>query len=144
MTFSRRDLSLLLPALAGVNARAQQTAAHPLLASKDYHSGQIPYIGDGKKKGRRFFYGMNRSGFNMEMHETVLGPGTETHPPHKHVHEEITVLVEGTVETFVEGKTERVEAGSVIYFGSNEMHSVRNAGEVACRYYVIELRGDEG
>jgi mannose-6-phosphate isomerase-like protein (cupin superfamily) len=36
-----------------------------------------------------------------------------------------------------------VEAGSVIYFGSNQMHSIRNAGSAPCRYYVVELRGDE-
>jgi quercetin dioxygenase-like cupin family protein len=143
MNFSRRDLNLLLPALAAASARAQQKAARALLPANIYHSGQIPYEGNQQKKGRRFFYGVNRSGFNMEMHETVLGPGTDTHPPHKHVHEEITILVEGTVETNLEGKLESAEAGSVIYFGSNQMHSVRNNGAGPCRYYVIELRGDE-
>ncbi len=53
------------------------------------------------------------------------------------------ILFEGTLETFVEGKRETVQAGSVIYFGSNEMHNVRNPGAVPSRYYVIELRGDE-
>ena len=36
-----------------------------------------------------------------------------------------------------------VEPGSVIFFGSNQMHSARNVGKVPCRYYVVELRGDE-
>jgi quercetin dioxygenase-like cupin family protein len=77
------------------------------------------------------------------MHETILGPGKETHPPHKHAHEEIVIVVEGTVETFLEGNTELAEAGSVAYFGSNQMHNARNVGTTPCRYYVIELRGDE-
>ena len=81
--------------------------------------------------------------FNLEAHETILGPGTETHAPHKHEHEEIVIVVEGTAQTFMEGKTETVEAGSVIYFGSNQMHSLRNAGTTPCRYYVVELRGKE-
>ncbi|MGA3238190.1 MAG: cupin domain-containing protein [Bryobacteraceae bacterium] len=142
MNISRRELTALLPALAAANAAAQQKPA-PALPSKVYHSNQIPYEGDQKKKGRRFFYGANRLGFNLEMHETILGPGTQTHDPHKHVHEEIVIVIEGTVESYLEGKTETAEAGSVIYFASNQMHSARNAGSTPCRYYVIELRGNE-
>jgi quercetin dioxygenase-like cupin family protein len=87
------------------------------------------------------FHGPNHSGFNFEMHETILGAGTRTHAPHKHEHEEIIVVFAGTVETYLEGRTEIAETGSVIYFASNQMHSARNAGTVPCRYYVIELRG---
>jgi quercetin dioxygenase-like cupin family protein len=141
MNLSRRELAALLPALAA-NAAAQ-TAPARMLPSKIYHDSQIPYEGDQKKKGRRFFYGANRSGFNLEMHETILGAGTETHAPHKHLHEEIVIVIEGTVETYLEGKTDTAEAGSVIYFASNQMHSARNAGGTPCRYYVIELRGSE-
>lgn len=136
MTYSRRDLALLFPALAA----AQQTPGASL-PTKIYHSAQIPYTGDAHKKGRQFFHAAEHSGFQLESHETILGPGTQTHEPHKHEHEEIITLVEGTVETYVEGKTEIAETGSVIFFASNQMHSVRNVGDVACRYYVIELRG---
>jgi hypothetical protein len=31
----------------------------------------------------------------------------------------------------------------MIYFASDQMHSARNAGSAACRYYAIELRGNE-
>ena len=140
MSFSRRDLGLLLPALAAISAQSQQ---RPTLASRIYHSGQLPYQGDAKKKGRRFFYGKNHSGFSLEMHETILGPGTETHAPHKHEHEEIVIVMEGTVESFLDGVTEVAEPGSVFYYGSNQMHSARNAGTVPCRYLVLELRGNE-
>ena len=146
MRISRRELGLLLPVIASsaaVPARAAQTPARTKLATKMYHHTQIPYAGDEKKKARQFFTGETHGGFNLEVHETILGTGVETHAPHKHVHEEIIVVVAGTVETYVEGKTEVVEAGSVIYFGSNQMHSARNAGKVPARYVVIELRGDE-
>lgn len=142
MKFSRRDLAMILPALAATKAVAQSQQIATLPA-KVYHSARIPYIGDEKKKGRAFFRDAEHSGFNLEAHETVLGAGTETHAPHKHEHEEIVIVVEGTTQTFMEGKTETVEAGSVIYFGSNQMHSLRNAGTTPCRYYVIELRGKE-
>jgi mannose-6-phosphate isomerase-like protein (cupin superfamily) len=142
MQFSRRDLAMILPALAATKATAQreQTATLP---ARVYHAAQIPYSGDEKKKGRAFFRGAEHSGFNLEAHETILGAGTATHAPHKHEHEEIVIVVEGTAQTFMEGKTETVEGGSVIYFGSNQMHSLRNAGTTPCRYYVIELRGKE-
>ena len=143
MKFSRRDLAALLPALVAEDASAQTRKAATLL-SKDYHASQIPYTGDEKKKGRAFFRGAEHSGFNLEVHETILGAGTETHAPHKHEHEEIVILVEGTLQTFMEGKLETVEAGSVIFLGSNQMHSVRNIGATPCRYYVVELRGKEG
>ena len=144
MDLSRRNLALLLSSAAFSRAGAQQRSL--VLASKAYHSSQIRYLDDPdnpKKKGREFFLGRTHGGFNLQAHETILGPGTETHAPHKHMHEEIVTLVEGTLEWYLEGRTETVEAGSVMYFGSNQMHSVRNSGATPCRYYVIELRGEE-
>jgi quercetin dioxygenase-like cupin family protein len=131
---------MALPALASATQVAPG-ATGPALPGKVYHSNQIPYAGDAKKKGRRFFPGAEHSGFNLEAHETVLGPGTETHPPHSHEHEEIIVVVEGTVEIVVDGRPETVEAGSVIYYAPNRPHGLRNAGTTPCRYYVVELRG---
>jgi quercetin dioxygenase-like cupin family protein len=142
MEFSRRDLAFLIPALAAAGADAQQRQASPL-PSKAYHNDAIPYRGDAKKKGRQFFTGQTHGGFNLESHETILGPGVQTHAPHKHLNEEIIIVVEGTVEWYLEGRTEMVEAGSVMYFGSNQMHSMRNGGSAPCRYYVVELHGDE-
>ena len=142
MNLSRRDLRILLPLLAASKARAQPEQPGRLPA-KVYHNARIPYSGDAKKKGRAFFHGATHSGFNLEMHETVLGAGEATHAPHRHEHEEIVIVFGGTVEAWVEGRTELAEAGSVIYFASNQMHSARNAGKTPCRYYVIELRGSE-
>jgi (S)-ureidoglycine aminohydrolase len=130
---------MMLPALAAAPA-TQGSQAAPLPA-KVYHSEEIPYKGDEKKKARRFFYGSEHSGFNLECHETVLGPGVETHPPHSHEHEEIIIVVEGTVRVSMDGKLDTVEAGSVIHYEPNRPHNLRNAGMTPCRYYVIELRG---
>jgi quercetin dioxygenase-like cupin family protein len=138
---SRRDLSLLLPALAAATARAQGTAPAPAaLDTKVYHDKQIAYKGDEKKKGREFFNGATHTGYHIEMHETIIGPGLQTHPPHKHEHEELVIVLEGSLEMHNEDKSEVAEAGSVIYFGSNQMHNARNVGATPCRYYVLELR----
>jgi quercetin dioxygenase-like cupin family protein len=128
-----------LPVLAAAGASAQEKQR---LTSKVYRNADIPYDGDAKKKAREFLRGAEHSGFGLEVHETVLGAGVQTHAPHKHVHEEIIVLVEGTLEALLETKTQVAEAGSVIYLASDQMHSVRNAGSTPCRYYVVELRGN--
>lgn len=140
MKLSRRDLGILLPALAA----AQQRTPFGLAPSKVHHSDQLPYRGDDRKKGRQFFHGANHSGFAIEMHETVLGVGVETHPPHRHEHEEIVIVVDGSLDVHLEGKNEIAETGSVMYFGSNQAHTVKNAGTRPVRYYVVELRGARG
>lgn len=139
MSMTRRDLSYLLPLLAS-GAGAEQSDSK-VLATHVYANADIPYQGDDKKKARTFFTGTTHKGFEVNVHETILGPGVQTHAPHKHEHEEIIIIVEGTAETWVEGKTQLAPAGSVVYFGSNQMHSSRNAGTGPCRYYVVELRG---
>ena len=154
MTWSRREVFTMLPALAVAQAAlaeqgapASQTAQAPqgpqttALPAKIYHSSEIPYKGDEKKKARRFFYGPEHSGYNLEMHETVLGPGVETHPLHTHGHQEIIILLEGTLEVSMDGRTDTVEAGSVIFYEPDKPHNLRNTGTVPCRYYVVELRG---
>jgi quercetin dioxygenase-like cupin family protein len=145
---SRRHFGLLVPALARAAQQQGQIqplgSPVPLLPQKVYHDKQIAYTGNDEKKGRRFFFGATHGAFNLEMHETILGPGKETHPPHKHEHEEIIVVTEGTLEVHMEDQSEIAETGSVIFFGSNRTHNAKNAGTVPCRYYVVELRGKEG
>lgn len=155
MKVSRRDLGALVPVLAAVAAfrpaHAQTTPVgqataprpvQPTLGSKNYHHSQLPYNGNDTRKSRRFFMGATHGGFGLEAHETILGPGVQTHAPHRHLHEEILIVVEGTVEVYREGTTERVDAGSLIFHGSNQLHTLRNVGKVPARYYVVELRGD--
>jgi len=139
VNISRRELGWLLPAMAA----AQGTPTVATMTSKAYDSDQIPYKGDDKKKGRQFFLAVTHAGFKIECHETVLGPGLETHPPHKHEHEEIMVVTAGTVEANLNGVKQTVRAGSVVVFGSNQIHNARNAGTTPSRYYIVELRGNE-
>ena len=142
MSISRRDLGWLLPALAAPRATAQPSAVETM-TSKAYPSDRIPYKGDDRKKGRHFFLAATHAGFKIECHETVLGPGLETHPPHRHEHEEIMIVVEGTVEANLDGVKQTVPPGSVVVFGSNLMHNARNAGSGPSRYHIVELRGNE-
>jgi quercetin dioxygenase-like cupin family protein len=140
MPISRRELSFLLPVLAA-GAHAQEQAPVPTMTSKVYATGQIPYKGDDSKRSREFFLAQTHAGFQVQVHETNLGPGIEAHPPHQHVHEEMIIVTVGTLEANLDGAKQTVPTGSVLVFGSNQPHNVRNPGTVEAKYYVIELRG---
>jgi quercetin dioxygenase-like cupin family protein len=73
----------------------------------------------------------------LEMHVGMLNPGETSHPPHKHVNEELIILKEGTCETLSNGQWVRVEAGSVVFNASNSLHGFRNVGQWPAIYYVI-------
>jgi quercetin dioxygenase-like cupin family protein len=73
----------------------------------------------------------------LEIHSTTLNPGKASHPPHKHPNEEIVILDSGKLEATSNGKTRQLGPGSVIFNASNQMHSVRNIGDVPATYHVI-------
>jgi quercetin dioxygenase-like cupin family protein len=73
----------------------------------------------------------------LEIHISTLNPGKSPHAPHKHQHEELLILKEGTLETFQSGATRRVGPGGIIFQASNELHNVTNVGTTPATYYVI-------
>lgn len=74
----------------------------------------------------------------LEIHITTLNPGETPHAPHKHADEELLVVKEGTVESLVNGQIRRVGPGSVIFQASNQLHSIKNVGDVPATYHVIK------
>jgi len=84
--------------------------------------------------------GVNRAGYEIELHLTELAPGSEPHPPHRHAHEEIVMLQKGTVDVTIEGETTRLTPGSVVYVASNQFHGWRNVGNSPSLYFIIALK----
>ncbi|MCA8902597.1 MAG: cupin domain-containing protein [Hyphomonas sp.] len=76
----------------------------------------------------------------LEIHITTLNAGESSHAPHRHPNEEVVVLMEGTLEAYVNGVTETVGPGSVLVFLSNDWHGVRNVGDGPATYQVINFR----
>jgi XRE family transcriptional regulator, regulator of sulfur utilization len=74
----------------------------------------------------------------LEMHITTLNAGQESHPPHQHVAEELIIIKEGTLESFVNGENRRVGPGSIVFQASNQPHSIRNVGTGPATYHVIQ------
>ena len=73
----------------------------------------------------------------LEMHVSTLNPGLASHPPHRHVNEELIILREGECETLSNGNWIRVSPGSVVFNASNSLHGFRNVGTVPAVYHVI-------
>ena len=134
MNYSRRDLGLLLPALAAASGQAQSK----VLPSKAYKYEDLPVRGS----SRAVLNGETHSGFPIEMHITELPAGQAPHPPHQHVHEEVLMLRSGMLDATILGVTTRVTAGSVVYLASNDEHGWRNPGPAPAQYFVISLGGD--
>lgn len=135
MEFSRRDLPILFSAFAAAKASAQ-TAKLP---SKMYNYDQLPVRQSGQNRSRAILNGATHTDFPIEMHETELAPGLAPHPPHHHVHEEMIMIREGTVEVTIAGRSERLGPGSVAFVASNEEHGWKNVGEGRARYFVVAL-----
>jgi mannose-6-phosphate isomerase-like protein (cupin superfamily) len=73
------------------------------------------------------------------VHETILAPGSEPHPPHRHEHEELFLLMKGSVAVTIDGKTTTIGPGSAAFVHSNELHGVRNPGPEKAQYFVVAV-----
>jgi quercetin dioxygenase-like cupin family protein len=147
MDYSRRDLGFLLSALtvttaattAATNAAAQSAA----LPSRTYQYDGLPVTANGPNRARAILKGETHAGFPIELHETELAPGERPHPPHHHLHEEMVLVREGTLEVTISGRSANLGAGSVAYVASNEEHGWRNVGTARARYFVFALGRDD-
>jgi quercetin dioxygenase-like cupin family protein len=120
-------------------AAAPLAAASKGMPSQCLRYEDLPVKVNGENRSRDVFKGQTHSGFPIDMHETELAPGKAPHPPHHHVHEELVVLREGTLEVTISGKTTTLGPGGVVYVNSGEQHGWRNAGQTRARYYVMAL-----
>jgi XRE family transcriptional regulator, regulator of sulfur utilization len=73
----------------------------------------------------------------LEMHVTTLNPGMMSHPPHRHVNEELILMDNGECETLSDGKWIKVGPGDVVFNASNSLHGFRNVGTTPATYHVI-------
>jgi quercetin dioxygenase-like cupin family protein len=137
---SRRDLGIILPALAAATASAQENKKLP---SKAYKYEDLPVKVNGENKSRAVLSGETHSGFPIEMHMTELAAGQAPHAPHKHVHEELLMLRQGTLDATIQGQVIQITAGSSVYMASNDEHGWRNPGPGPAQYFVIALGRDD-
>lgn len=73
----------------------------------------------------------------LHCHITTLNPGQNSGAARRHLQEEVIIVKEGSLEATVDGRTQTVGPGSVIFFAANAVTRLRNAGETPATYTVV-------
>jgi len=143
MPMTRREMCLLLPGAmlpVAAAAHAEVGAQGDSLASGAFAFETLtPHTGASGVQTREALKGKLATGEALETHATTLPPGAMPHPPHHHVHSEMFLMREGTLELTVNGKTYPLGPGSVGFVRSNEEHGVKNVGTTPANYFVVEI-----
>lgn len=109
----------------------------PVLSSTAVTWEEIQAKGPAESRARQVFRNPTATLDELELHVTTLGPGLDSHPPHKHPDEELIIIKQGTLEAMVNGVTRQVGPGSVIFQAANQLHAIRNVGDTPAVYHVI-------
>jgi quercetin dioxygenase-like cupin family protein len=141
MSLTRREMcslvpAMLLPALVRTESPADQDNALP---SAMYPFDKLPIRTPNNAQIRDVLKGKLATGESLEVHETTLPPGGAPHPPHHHVHSEMWLIREGTVELTVNGTSYRLGPGSVGFVHSNDEHGIKNVGTSPATYFVVAI-----
>jgi quercetin dioxygenase-like cupin family protein len=127
-------------AAASSSLSAQTPNAHPVLGSFAFpgDSGRVRTTSSGATQ-RAIVDTVTAMHARLEMHETTLQAGQTPHAAHRHVHEEMFIVLRGTLEVLL-GETKKLAGpGSVVFCASNELHGIRNAGSGPATYIVLRL-----
>jgi hypothetical protein len=99
MNLSRRDINLFLTALMSFSPSAQAEDG-TMLPSKAYPfqtlAGKINP--NTRNESWQVFRDETHDRFKVACHITRLAPGRASHPPHRHINEEVVFIHEGTIE----------------------------------------------
>ena len=134
MDTSRRSLCAALPILFATFVASAQDQSLPSFVTP---FDKLEAKKNGPATMRPILNGKTESGAQMEVHETILAPGSSPHPPHHHKHDELFLMCKGSLEVTIAGKTTTIGPGSAAYVHSGEEHGVRNNGTVDAQYFVV-------
>jgi quercetin dioxygenase-like cupin family protein len=122
---------------------AQTAETHPLAEARVFsYEEMTAKTAPNGAESRFVVQGTLATGERVSVHETMQPKGTRPNPAHTIEHSELIVVEEGTLEFAHDGKTERADAGSVIYVAYGTLHAVKNIGDGPARYVVIQIGGD--
>ncbi|HWI69521.1 MAG TPA: cupin domain-containing protein, partial [Nitrospiraceae bacterium] len=112
MSLTRREVCRLIPALmASGNAIPAFAAQDDSLPSATFPFESMPVQDSDHAQIRNILKGKLATGEHIEAHETTLPPNGYPHPPHRHLHSEMWLIREGTVELTINGSSHRLGAG---------------------------------
>jgi mannose-6-phosphate isomerase-like protein (cupin superfamily) len=139
---TRRDALVGLMALSGAlteglpSARAEDSHQQ-ILGPTVFHRDEMKFANNAVGAQAPLCRQPTATLDQLEMHVSKLDAGKMSHPPHRHVNEELIILREGSCETLSNGQWVKVEAGSVVFNASNSLHGFRNVGATQALYHVI-------
>lgn len=139
MALTRRDACSLIPALLAATAIPALAAQNSSLPSAVFSFESMRVQESDHAQFRHILKGTLATGEHLEAHETTLPPNGAPHPPHHHVHSEMWLVREGTVELTIAGATHRLGPGGLGFVRSNEEHGIRNVGTAPATYFVIAI-----
>jgi mannose-6-phosphate isomerase-like protein (cupin superfamily) len=124
-------------------APAASAGAGVLSQSRVYALDRMPVrkMANGGES-RDVLRGTLTTGEVIGVHESTQPAGMMPNTPHTIQHTEVMVVVEGTVAFEHDGKSEKVGPGGVIFVASGTLHTIRNVGEGAAKYCVVQVGGD--
>lgn len=142
---NRRDLCVALSSFAALATAIPATgqAGSPdgpvLSAQKAYPFDKLPVKPGPNGETRAILQGVLPTGESLEVHETTLLAGHMPHPAHKHLHSELILIREGTVQFDNNGTLEQAGAGGMFFAASNIMHGIKNVGETTANYFIVAI-----
>lgn len=140
---TRRELAVALMAVACACGGFIVADQLPMLGSKIFEWNSVEAKPTDVGSVRSFFRAHTATLEQLEVHVTSLNAGKSPHPPHRHPNEEMIIVQKGTVEALVNGAWKSAGPGSVIFFASNQLHGLRNAGSEPAVYHVINWKTKE-
>jgi quercetin dioxygenase-like cupin family protein len=111
--------------------------------SKVFRFSELPVrAGANGGESRSVLDGRLVTGEAVALHESMQPAGAKPNPAHRIEHTELICLREGSLEFEHDGKTERADAGDILFVAKGTVHGVRNVGAGPAAYFVVAIGGD--
>ena len=150
MSTTRREVLFLLSGLVSsaiaLEGLPNQALSNQGLSNQDnslpsatYPFSELPVSKSNGAEIRAVLKGKLATAEALEVHETTLPPGAMPHPAHHHVHSEMWLIREGTVQLTINGTSHVMAPGSVGFVHSNDEHGIKNVGTTPATYFVVAV-----
>jgi quercetin dioxygenase-like cupin family protein len=111
--------------------------------SRVFRFSELPVrTGANGGESRKVLDGLLVTGEAVSVHESMQPAGAKPNPAHRIEHTELICLREGSLEFEHDGRTERADAGDILFVAKGTFHGVRNVGAGAAAYFVVAIGGD--
>jgi len=127
------------PGPAAGTAPPPAPAAAPLVSRVfDWASLQAVPIPNGER--RQVLDGPTATVDLLHVHVTTLAVGKASGEAVRHLQEEVLIVKDGEVEVSLDGTTQKVGPGSILFFAAGAVTRLRNAGTTPATYYVVYFK----